>query len=78
MSRKGQILDAGRFRFDYWHGTYVNKSKRMLFSHQLVDLLTADELEDRIAKAVPTAEWQFFCIEEPTEYVRKKVLERYA
>src|SRR5262249_36381028 len=78
MCRKGEILDTGRFFFDYWHGTYVNRPKKMLFSHQLVDLLTANELEARIARAVPTDEWQFFCIEPPSEYVRKKVLQRYA
>jgi hypothetical protein len=77
MCKKSDVLDAGAFFFDYWHGTYVNKPKRMLFSHQLVDSLTAEELAARIANAVPTDEWQFFGLEPPSEYVRNKVLERY-
>jgi hypothetical protein len=77
MCRKSDLLDAGRYFFDYHHGTYVNWKRRCSFSHQLVDSLSADELEERLAKAVPTGEWQFFCLKPPSEYVRKKVLERY-
>jgi hypothetical protein len=27
MCRKSDLLDAGRYFFDYWHGTYVNWEK---------------------------------------------------
>src|SRR5687767_8218952 len=77
MCRKSDLLDAGRYFFDYHHGTYVNWEKKMLFSHQLVDAISADELEQRIADAVPSGEWQLFCLKPPPESVRKKVLERY-
>ena len=70
MCRKSDLLDAGRYFFDYHHGTYVNWEKKMLFSHQLVDAISADELEQRIANAVPSGEWQLFCLKPPPASVR--------
>lgn len=78
MSKKADVLDDSRFFFDYWHASYVNKPKKMILSHQFVDAHTAEELEAILSKAAPTGEWQFFCLEPPSEYVRNKVLQRYA
>jgi hypothetical protein len=78
LEKKADLLDAARLFFDYWHASYVNKPKKMIFSHQFVDAHTTEELEEIIAKAVPTGEWQFFCLEQPSEYVKNKVLQRYA
>jgi hypothetical protein len=78
MLKKSEVLDAGGFFFDYWHCTYVNRPQKMLFSHWYVEAHTAEELQEHIAHATPTGEWQFFCMSIPSDYVRNKVLERYA
>ncbi len=77
LKRKADALDAGSFIFDYWHGTYVNAAGKMLFTHQLVDSLSAEELEKRIAAAKPTGEWQFFAFEQPWPALRAKLESRY-
>jgi hypothetical protein len=76
--RKADALDAGGFIFDYWHGTYVNKAGKMLFTHYVVDSVTPEELEKRIAEAKPTGEWQFFAIEQPWPELRAKLVARYS
>jgi hypothetical protein len=77
LERKDQALDGGGFIFDYWHGTYVNKAGKMLFTHQLVDSLSAEELENRVARARPTGEWQFFAFEQPWPELRAELEARY-
>ena len=78
LQRKSDALDAGGFIFDYEHGTYVNAKGKMLFTHQLVDSMSADELEQRIAAARPTGEWQFFAFEQPWPELRVQLEARYA
>lgn len=73
FTQKADALDSGGFVFDYRYGTYVNVGKKMLFSHQLVDSLSPQELEARVAISAPTGEWQFFCLKPPTPYVRGKI-----
>jgi hypothetical protein len=75
--RKADALDAGGFLFDYIRGTYVNKAGKMLFTHHLVDALSAEELEKRIAEAKPTGEWQFFAFRQPWPELRAKLEARY-
>jgi hypothetical protein len=77
LQRKSDALDAGGFWFDYVHGTYVNKTNKLVFTHQLVDSLTAEALEKRIAEAKPTGEWQFFAFEQPWPELRAKLEWRY-
>jgi hypothetical protein len=77
LERKDDALDAGGFIFDYWHGTYVNATGKMLFTHQLVDSLSAGELEKRIAEARPTGEWQFFAFKQPWPKLRAELEARY-
>jgi hypothetical protein len=77
LQRKSDALDAGGFIFDYWHGTYVNVKGKMLFTHQLVDSLSAGELEKRIAEAKPTGEWQFFAFKQPGPETRAILEARY-
>jgi hypothetical protein len=77
-TRKSDALDAGGFVFDYRHGTYVNVRKKMLFSHQLVDSLSAEELEARVAAAVPRRDWLLFCLKPPTRYVRETIKAVYS
>ena len=77
LKRKADALDAGGFIFDYIHGTYVNRAGKMLFTHQLVDSLSAEELEKRLAKAKPTGEWQFFAFRQPWPELRAKLEARY-
>jgi hypothetical protein len=77
LERKSDALDAGGFIFDYIHGTYVNRAGKMLFTHNVVNSLSADELEKRIAEAKPTGEWQFFAIEQPWPELRKELEARY-
>lgn len=75
--RKADALDAGGFVYDYWHGTYVNKAGRMLFTHRLVGSLSVEELEQRIAEAQPTGEWQYFAFEQPWPELRAELEARY-
>lgn len=75
--RKADALDAGGFIFDCRHGTYVNKAGKMLFTHQIVDSLSAEQLEKRIAEAKPTGEWQFFAFTQPWRELRDKLTARY-
>jgi hypothetical protein len=77
-TRKANALDSGGFVFDYRYGTYVNVRGKMLFSHQLVDSLSPEELEARVAAATPNGEWQFFCLEPPCDSVREQIVEVYA
>ena len=77
LQRKSDALDAGGFFFDYVRGTYVNKQARMLFTHQLVDSLNAEELEKRIAEAKPTGQWQFFAFKQPWTELRMELEARY-
>ena len=77
LKRKSDALDAGGFIFDYWHGTYVNKAGKMLFTHHVVDSLSAEELEARITEAKPTGEWQFFAFKQPWPELRAKLEARY-
>jgi len=78
MCRKSDVLDAGGYVFDYYYGTYVNKPRKMLFSHQFVDAHSADELEAHIAKAVPDSKWQFFCLKEAAQSVREELETAYS
>jgi hypothetical protein len=77
MCKKADVLDDGGYRFDYRHGTYVNRSQKALFSHLFVDAYSAEELEAHI-KSVPSGnkEWKFFCIDQPAREVRTE-LEAY-
>lgn len=77
LQRKSDALDAGGFIFDYIHGTYVNRAGKMLFTHQLVDSLSAEELEKRIAEAKPTGDWQFFAFKQPWAALRAELEARY-
>jgi hypothetical protein len=77
LQRKSDALDAGGFIFDYVRGTYVNRAGKMLFTHQLVDSLSAEELEKRILGAEPTGEWQFFAFGQPWPELRAKLEARY-
>jgi hypothetical protein len=76
LTRKADALDAGGFIFDCRHGTYVNRAGKMLFTHIVVDSLTAEELEKRIAEARPTGEWQFFG-RQPWPELREELEARY-
>ncbi len=78
MCRKSDVLDAGGYVFDYYYGTYVNKPRKMLFSHWFVDAHSAEELEAHIAMAVPGTEWQFFCFNQPTPVFRKTLEAAYS
>ncbi len=78
FTRKSNALDSGGFVFDYRHGTYVNVRRKMLFSHQLVDSLSPEELETRVAAATPSGEWQFFCLKPPSASVREQIIEVYS
>ena len=78
FTQKSDALDGGGFVFDYRYGTYVNVRKKMLFSHQLVDSLSAEELEARVAAAAPTGDWQFFCTKPPTRSVREQIVAVYS
>ena len=78
LERKDNALDAGGFIFDYEHGTYVNAKGKMLFTHQLVDSLSAEELEKRIARARPTGQWQFFAFRQPWPQLRVELEARYS
>jgi len=78
MCKKSDVLDAGGYVFDYYYGTYVNKSRRMLFSHQFVDAHSAEELESHIATAMPDSKWQFFCLKPPAPSVRQKLEAAYS
>jgi hypothetical protein len=75
--RKADALDAGGFIFDYWYGTYVNKADKMLFTHRVVDSLSAEQLEERIAAAKPTGDWQFFAFQQPWPELRAELEARY-
>jgi hypothetical protein len=77
LQRKSDALDGGGFVFDYVHGTYVNAVGKMLFTHQLVDSLSAEELEKRVADAKPTGEWQFFAFKQPWPEIRAILEARY-
>ncbi len=78
MCRKSDVLDAGGYVFDYYYGTYVNKAHKILFSHMFVDAHSADELHARIARSIPSSEWQFFCLKPPHPSVREELEEAYA
>ena len=77
MCKKADALDAGQFVFDYIKGTYVNVSKKILFSHQFVDAHSAEELEVYVAQAKPTGEWQFYCLKPVAPDVRERTIARY-
>jgi hypothetical protein len=77
LTRKADALDAGGFIFDLRHGTYVNRVGKMLFTHLVVDSLSAEELEKRIAEAKPTGEWQFFATKQPWPELREELEARY-
>jgi len=77
LQRKSDALDGGGFIFDCRHGTYVNRAGKMLFTHQLVDSLSAEELEKRVAEARPTGEWQFFAFKQPWPDLRAELEARY-
>jgi len=57
---KADVLDAGGYRYDYVHFTYVNKSRKALFSHLFVNDHSAEELEACIINLIPKPVWQFF------------------
>jgi hypothetical protein len=78
MCKKSDALDAGGFHFDYRFGTYTNVRGKMLFTHQLVDALSEDELVARVAEATPTGEWQFFGFTQPGPSTRAKLLAAYS
>jgi hypothetical protein len=75
--QKADALDAGGFIFDYWYGTYVNRASRMLFTHNVVGSLSAEELRKRIAEAKPIGEWQFFAVRQPWPELRAELEARY-
>lgn len=77
LTRKADALDAGGFIFDYIHGTYVNRAGKMLFTHQFIDSLSADEVERRVAEAKPADEWQFFSFKQPWPALRTELEARY-
>jgi hypothetical protein len=78
MCKKSEVLDAGGYFFDYWHASYVNRSRKALFSHLFVDAHSAEELEAIITKTEPSPEWRFFTTKPLSAYLRQKVLARYA
>jgi hypothetical protein len=78
LQRKSDALDEAGFIFDYWHGTYVNRAGKMLFTHHVVDSLSAEELEKLIADAQPTGQWQFFAFKQPWPELRAELEARYA
>jgi hypothetical protein len=75
--RKADALDAGGFFFDYVHGTYVNKANKILLTHQLVDSLSAEDLEKKLAEAKPTGEWQYLAFIQPWPELRARLERRY-
>jgi hypothetical protein len=78
MCKKADVLDDGGYRFDYHRGTYVNRSRKALFSHRYVDASSAEEIEALI-KSVPAdnKQWKFFCFEQPTGEFRKIIEDGY-
>jgi hypothetical protein len=78
MCRKSDALDGGGFRFDHRFGTYTNVRRKMLFTHQLVDALSEDQLEERISRAAPTGGWQFFGFKQPSPDIREEIIDAYS
>jgi len=77
MCKKADVLDAGEYRFDYWHATYVNRQKKALFSHWFVDAHSADELAEIVGKTAADSEWRFFCLTPLSPYLQQKLKDRY-
>jgi hypothetical protein len=75
--QKADALDAGGYIFDWRCRTYVNKTRKMLFTCQLVSALSAEALEARILSARPTGEWQYFGVNQPTPKQRAKLEASY-
>jgi hypothetical protein len=78
FTQKADALDSGGFVFDYRYGTYVNVRKKIIFTHQLVDVLAPEELETRIVTAAPKEEWQFFCTKPPSQSVCDQIVAVYS
>ncbi|MEJ1966727.1 MAG: hypothetical protein WDO56_36360 [Gammaproteobacteria bacterium] len=77
MLKKADVLDDAGYLFDYIHGTYVNRSRKVIVSLQFTDDLSAEDLQARLAVARETADWQFLFLKPPSPYIRQKLVTDY-
>ena len=73
--QKKEILEKANYRYHFSRSIYFNRDDKIIFSLEAIEDNDLNWLNDRIKTVSKNSEWIFFFNADPSEKIKKEILQ---
>ncbi len=77
LTEREELVESSGYRYHFVLMHYVNRTARRVFSIEFVESHSREELQRLIIEAPTTTGWVFYFNEQPSDGMKRKLIEEY-